>query len=121
MKGISAAVANNLEPVRINCVIEKSSEEKNAQDVKKFCERMKLEVRYIHRMNLSMGKFSEVEGGQGGRCSLCNRLRLTSNGLVKPCLFDEQEFSIRKMGAEQALLRALQHKPALQKQKDIFL
>jgi GTP 3',8-cyclase len=111
MKGIAAAVENDLVPVKINCVIAKSSKEENAREVKKFCEGNNLEVRFIRRMNLYAGEFSIVDGGTGGRCDTCNRLRLTSNGLVKPCLFDEQEFSVRKMGAEQALVSALLNKP----------
>ena len=62
-------------------------------------------------MNLESGEFSIVEGGNGGNCVQCNRLRLTANGMVKPCLFDEQEFSVREMGAEKALLGALNNKP----------
>ena len=31
--------------------------------------------------------------------------------MVKPCLFDEQEFSVRKIGADKALLCALNSKP----------
>jgi cyclic pyranopterin phosphate synthase len=112
LKGIDSALENNLRPVKINCVVEKSSEEENAREVKKFCEKNKLEVRFIHRMNLYRGEFSKVEGGMGGSCGNCNRLRLTSNGMVKPCLFDEQEFSVRKMGAESALTTAILRKPA---------
>jgi GTP 3',8-cyclase len=111
LKGITAAVENSLLPVKINCVVEKSSKEKHADEVKKFCEKNNLEVRFIHKMDLHSGKFSVVEGGLGGWCTGCNRLRLTANGLVKPCLFDEQEFSVRKMGAEKALISAVQSKP----------
>ena len=70
-----------------------------------------LQVRFIRQMNLESGEFSVVEGGEGGNCSRCNRLRLTANGMVKPCLFDEQEFSVRELGAEKALLSALNSKP----------
>jgi cyclic pyranopterin phosphate synthase len=109
--GIQAAIESKLYPVKINCVVFESSNEKDAMEVKKFGEQNNLEVRFIHQMNLKTGEFSIVEGGNGGNCKQCNRLRLTANGMVKPCLFDEQEFPVRKLGAKQALLNALNCKP----------
>ena len=111
LKGIEAARSAGLEPIKINCVVYKSSREDNAQEVKEFCRINNLQVRFIHQMNLETGEFSVVEGGEGGNCHLCNRLRLTANGMVKPCLFDEDEFSVRELGAEKALLAALNIKP----------
>jgi cyclic pyranopterin phosphate synthase len=52
-----------------------------------------------------------VEGGSGGDCRICNRLRLTSEGLVRPCLFSDLGFSVRELGAQQALRRAIATKP----------
>ena len=62
-------------------------------------------------MDLETGEFSIVEGGTGGDCKHCNRLRLTANGMVKPCLFSDIEFSIRELGIEQAINKALDAKP----------
>jgi cyclic pyranopterin phosphate synthase len=109
--GIEAAIEAGLDPVKINCVVFKSSDQNEAQKVREFCKKKNLEVRFINQMNLETGEFSKVEGGEGGNCEKCNRLRLTANGMVKPCLFDEQEFSVRKLGAEKALLSALFGKP----------
>jgi cyclic pyranopterin phosphate synthase len=111
LSGIDAAVSAGLNPVKINCVVFKSSEEEDAKAIRKFCLEQKLQVRFIHQMNLESGEFSVVENGIGGNCLICNRLRLTANGMVKPCLFDAQEFSVRAMGAETALLAALNSKP----------
>ena len=110
-RGIEAAQKAGLKPIKINCVVFNSSDEEEATQVKEFCRINKLEVRFIHQMDLSTGEFSVVEGGDGGNCRLCNRLRLTANGMVKPCLFDEEELSVRKLGAENALLGALNIKP----------
>jgi cyclic pyranopterin phosphate synthase len=110
-RGIQAAREAGLEPIKINCVVFKSSNEADALEVKEFCRRHNLQVRFIRQMDLETGEFSEVEGGNGGNCRDCNRVRLTANGMVKPCLFDEQEFSVREMGAKEALLRAIRAKP----------
>lgn len=111
LRGIKAAKDAGLEPVKINCVVFKTSNEADALEVKEYCKMNNLQVRFIHQMNLENGEFSVVEGGDGGNCRQCNRLRLTANGMIKPCLFDEQEFSVRELGAEKALLNALDCKP----------
>jgi len=70
-----------------------------------------LEVRFIHQMDLESGCFTVVEGGKGGDCQSCNRLRLTADGYLKPCLFDDLGFSIRKMGVREAIKKAINFKP----------
>jgi cyclic pyranopterin phosphate synthase len=110
-RGIEAAKKANLLPVRINCVIKDSSDEKDARDVTRYCQENGLEVRYIKEMDLEKGRFSIVEGGTGGNCAICNRLRLTANGMLKPCLFNDMEFDIRRLGYEDALRKAVASKP----------
>jgi cyclic pyranopterin phosphate synthase len=112
LSGIEAAIEAGLKPLKINCVVNNSSDEEDALQVKDFCNKKGLNIRFIHKMDLSKGEFSVVEGGEGGDCSICNRLRLTSNGLIKPCLFTDIEYSVRKYGAKQALLKALENKPS---------
>lgn len=110
-KGIEAAKKAGFTPIKINCVIWESAKEKDAQDVAKFCEENDLKVRFIHQMNLSTGEFSVVEGGDGGNCSRCNRLRLTANGNLKPCLFSDLAFNVRTLGVEEAYNQAIGNKP----------
>jgi cyclic pyranopterin phosphate synthase len=110
-EGIDAAKSAGLFPVKINCVIRDSKEEEEAIGVTRFCKENDLEVRYIRQMDLVRGHFSTVEGGSGGNCSLCNRLRLTSNGKLKPCLFSNIEFDIREFGYENAIKLAAEMKP----------
>lgn len=111
IEGIRAAQEFGLKPVKINCVVWNSSQEKDAREVAEFCKENALEIRYIHQMNLSTGEFSVVEGGDGGNCSKCNRLRLTSDGKIKPCLFSDLEYNVRKLGAEKAIRLAVENKP----------
>ena len=111
LEGIIEAQKVGLTPVKINCVIKKSSQEPDAIEVADYCKKNGLQIRYIHQMELSMGHFSVVEGGEGGDCKICNRLRLTANGNVKPCLFNNLEYNIREFGIEEAIAKALKHKP----------
>lgn len=111
LDGIKAARQAGLDPIKINCVVFKSSNEEDALEVKKFAYNEGLQVRFIRRMDLETGEFSVVEGGEGGNCSICNRLRLTANGMIKPCLFSDLEYPVRLLGAEAALLNAMNAKP----------
>ena len=110
--GIRAAREAGLEPVKLNCVIQDSPEEPDARNVAAYARAEGLELRFIRRMNLADGNFSVVIGGSGGDCAHCNRLRLSSNGMVRPCLFSDIEFSVRELGPRDALLHAVRNKPA---------
>ncbi|MCD6091382.1 MAG: radical SAM protein [Bacteroidales bacterium] len=109
--GIEAAKEAGLFPIKINCVIKKSRFEPDAVEVAKFCEENDLKIRYIHEMNLETGEFSVVEGGEGGDCKICNRLRLTANGDVMPCLFSDLSFNVRELGIEKSIKESLDNKP----------
>jgi GTP 3',8-cyclase len=111
LNGINAAKDAGLLPVKINCVILNSPEEEDARSVTQYCLDNNLEIRYIRQMDLVRGHFSPIVGGTRGNCSLCNRLRLTSNGKLKPCLFNDISFDIRKVGYEEAIKNAVELKP----------
>jgi cyclic pyranopterin phosphate synthase len=111
LSGIKAAFKAGLVPIRLNCVVDRSSEEFYAKEVSVYAEEHGYEVRFIKRMNLSTGKFWVVEGGSGGDCKKCNRLRLSSEGFLCPCLFSDLRFSVREFGPEEAIKKALKAKP----------
>lgn len=110
-EGIEAALKAGLKPIKINCVIEKSQNEPDALKVKEYCEANGLIVRFIHQMNLKTGEFSVVEGGTGGDCTVCNKLRLSSDGYLRPCLFNDIAYNVRELGARKAIQLALENKP----------
>jgi cyclic pyranopterin phosphate synthase len=110
-RGIDAAKLAGLNPIKINCVIKKSSDEPDARGVNKFSTENDLQVRFIPEMNLEEGSFGKVIGGEGGNCRNCNRLRLTASGKIKPCLFSDIEFDVRELGPEAAINLALGNKP----------
>ena len=110
-RGIETAVQAGLDPVKLNCVVKGSTSGPDAAAVKQFAMERGFEVRFIQQMDLGEGEFSVVEGGAGGDCIRCNRLRLTANGKIKPCLFSDISFDVRSMGAKEALVAAVSHKP----------
>ncbi len=112
LQGIAAAREAGLWPIKLNCVVHQSAAEPDAQSVAAFAAREGLEVRFIPRMDAATGIFSVVQGGSGGDCPRCRRLRLSCTGLVRPCLFSDLGFSVRQWGPEEALRRAIAEKPA---------
>jgi len=111
LAGIRAAQTAGLNPVKINCVIDDEHQEPHKEAMRQFALKEGLQVRFIHRMSLPNGRFSVVEGGTGGDCARCNRLRLTSDGMLMPCLFSDLAYNICSMGYTQALEAALLNKP----------
>lgn len=111
-RGIEAARKAGLSPIKINCVVKHNANEPEALKVKAFGVQNNLEVRYIREMDLATGQFSVVDGGDGGDCAICNRIRLTANGDLKPCLFTDLRYNVRKMGLVEAYAAAIANKPA---------
>ena len=109
--GLEEAKRVGFNPIKINCVIDKTSNEPDAIAVKEFAVSQGFEVRFIPKMELDKGIFGQVEGGEGGNCANCNRLRLTANGFVKPCLFSDLGYSVREFGAKAAIEMAIGLKP----------
>ena len=110
-KGIEAAKKAGLLPIKINTVIEKSPDEPDAKEVKEYAGKNGLQIRYIRKMDLSKGEFWQVLGGEGGNCSTCSRLRLSSAGDIIPCLFSDLGFNIKELGIKEALMKAIGEKP----------
>ncbi|MEI6211705.1 MAG: radical SAM protein [bacterium] len=111
LAGIEAARAAGFHPIKLNCVVTESPAEPDALAVAAFGQARGLTVRYIRRMDTRQGRFWQVVGGEGGLCSACNRLRVSSDGRIFPCLFNDSSYSIRELGAREALLAAVRNKP----------
>ena len=111
IEGLNEASLAGLNPIKINTVIGEFTTQKDRNDLINFCKKNDYKIRFIRKMDLKRGKFSVVEGGMGGDCPRCNRLRLTSNGQIKPCLFSELGYDIRDMGIEKAFNEAINNKP----------
>jgi cyclic pyranopterin phosphate synthase len=111
LKGIDAAIKAELIPVKINFVRINGENEEDEKEVRKFCEEKNIQLRFIRQMNLKTGEFSTVEGGVGGNCEICNRLRLTADGFIVPCLHSGLHYNVRELGITEAFRRAVELKP----------
>lgn len=111
LKGIDAAIEAGLIPVKINFVRIPGENEDDEKTVREFCEKKNLQLRFIRQMNLKTGEFDAVDGGYGGICEVCNRLRLTADGFIVPCLHSGLRYNIRELGIRQAFKQAVEFKP----------
>jgi GTP 3',8-cyclase len=111
LEGLRIAKAAGFAPIKINCVVGDKTVTGDIEGIRAYAAENGFQVRFIRQMDLDTGEFYIVEGGDGGNCSKCNRLRLTSNGLIKPCLFNALGYNVRELGAREAISRALNNKP----------
>ncbi len=112
LDGIFAARDAGLFPIKLNVVIPPDGDMSDAQRISDFGREHGFQVRFIRQMDLRSGEFSVVEGGDGGDCARCNRLRLSSSGVIYPCLFSDSGYDIRRLGIRQAIEAAVHEKPA---------
>lgn len=111
LKGIDAALEAGLLPVKINFVRIAGENETDEQAVRDYCREKGLKLRFIRQMDLRTGEYDAVDGGEGGICAICNRLRLTADGFVVPCLHSNLRFSVRELGIREAYKKAVELKP----------
>jgi cyclic pyranopterin phosphate synthase len=79
-----------------------------------FCQKNGLILQRIHHYSLdsSLEKNNHYEAERPPDCKVCNRIRLTADGMLKPCLFSEQEIPVSFDDIESSIHLTVQSKPA---------
>lgn len=111
LAGIKAAQEASFSKTKLNVVMVDGFNDDEKDNFKKFAAENKMKVRFIKKMDLKSGDYYGVEGGEGGNCSICNRLRVTADGKIRSCLFSDDEIDLRKEGFEAGLRKAIANKP----------
>ena len=111
LRGLHYAKEVGFKKIKLNCVIVNGEDRIRALRVKDYADENGFELRYIRQMDISKGEFWQVEGGDGGNCQKCNRLRLSSDGKLFPCLFSDRSFNIKELGIKEAFKQAVYNKP----------
>lgn len=113
LEGVDAAVAAQLTPVKINMVILRDTTGDEVHAMQAFCERKGVTLQKImqfslyDRQDLSNGFHAE----RPPKCPQCNRLRLTADGYLKPCLLSDSEVRVDFHDVRGSLLEAVAAKP----------
>lgn len=113
LAGVKAALEAGLKPIKINMVILEDTTEAEVERMKKFCEDKDMKLQKI--MQFSLYDRSDLkmrfQAERPPECSQCNRLRLTADGFLKPCLFSEDEVKVDFDDIRGSILRAVALKP----------
>jgi cyclic pyranopterin phosphate synthase len=114
LAGVDAAIKAGLTPIKINMVILDDTTEKEIEMMKAFCEQRHLQLQKIMQFSLydraDLSKRFQAE--RPPKCSHCNRLRLTAEGFLKPCLFSDDEIKVDFGDIAGSIRKAVAKKPA---------
>ena len=113
LAGVDAAIKVGLTPIKINMVVTSDTSEDEINKMQEFCRRKKLNLQKIMQFSLydrnDLSKHIQTE--RPPKCVSCNRLRLTADGFLKPCLFSEKEIKIDFQNIAASIRKAVSLKP----------
>lgn len=108
--GIDAALAAGLS-VKLNVVALEDSSEADFEALRGFARRRGAGIQFIARYRLDEEKRDCGEYDRPPPCAGCNRLRLLSDGSLRPCLHGNLSFRIDWDDVEGSVRRAVEAKP----------
>jgi cyclic pyranopterin phosphate synthase len=114
LEGIEAAIGAGFSQVKINMVLIPKVNDLDVPAMKSFCLEKGLMLQRINHYALSdIGTMERgYEAERPLACADCNRIRLTADGKLKPCLFSDLEIPVDPDRLETSLRRAIMEKPA---------
>jgi len=110
LKGIDAAIREGFK-IKINMVVLKGINENEIDDIKRFCQEKNIRSQLINQFNLKEDKNDQYLYDRPPKCGNCNRIRLLSDGVLKPCLHSEFEYKIDMAHIRESLIKAILAKP----------
>ena len=114
LAGVNAAKEADLNPIKINMVVFEETKPQEMETMRTYCEKNGLKLQTIRHFSLS-NKIDDKEYphpfDRPLPCEKCNRLRLTSDGYLKPCLFSDNEIKVDLNDIEGSIKKAIASKP----------
>ncbi len=112
--GIEAAKNAGLFPIKINMIIFAETKPDEIDAMRSFCEKNELTLQTIKHFSL-YNRENETDYphtfNRPQPCEMCNRLRLTSDGYLKSCLFSDKETKVDLNNIEHNIREAIGVKP----------
>ncbi|MCH7557784.1 MAG: hypothetical protein IIB56_10050 [Planctomycetes bacterium] len=94
-------------------VILDDTTETDIETMKTFCEQKGLQLQKIMQFSLydraDLDRRFQTE--RPPKCNCCNRLRLTADGFLKPCLFSDNEIKVNFDNIRRSIFEAVVKKP----------
>lgn len=111
--GITEVIKVGFKKTKINMVIIPGFNSNEIEDLQSYCKEKNLILQRISRYSLSdiTTINREYVFERPLDCSECNRIRLMSNGILKPCLFSDIEIPVDLNDVQGSIIRTLNSKP----------
>ncbi len=114
LAGIDAVNEAGFKNTKINAVLMPNFNANEIELIKKFCDDKGLALQRINHYSLS--DINSIDRTYSAErplsCGVCNRIRLTADGKIKPCLFSDNEIPIDLDNIKESLISAINIKPA---------
>ena len=96
LAGVDAALKANLTAIKINMVVLDDTTEEDIERMAAFCRQRDLQLQTIMQFSLHnrTALSRRLRTDRPPECSKCNRLRLTADGHLLPCLFSDKEVRV---------------------------
>jgi cyclic pyranopterin phosphate synthase len=114
LAGIDAALEADLRPVKINMIVFEETTRDDIEGMHAFCGERGLVLQTIKQFSLydrEEDPGSDISCDRPQPCELCDKLRLTAEGYLLPCLFSNKEIRVDLDHIELSLRRAVAAKP----------
>jgi len=114
LRGISAAREAGFRGTKVNMVVSLPGSSGDIDVMRSFCASEGLILQTINRFSLSKRTCDTESPHDMDRplpCEKCNRLRLTADGYLKPCLFSDVEIKVDFENIEESIKKAVEAKP----------
>jgi cyclic pyranopterin phosphate synthase len=113
LRGIDATSEAGFQNTKINMVLIPGFNDDEVQSMQAFCREKGFVLQRINHYTLvdieSINRNYTAE--RPLECSECNRIRLTADGKLKPCLFSDLEIPLDFNNLRDSLIKAIQSKP----------
>lgn len=113
LRGIDAVIEAGFKNTKINMVLIPGFNDYEAKTLQTFCRKKGFALQRINHYSLtdieSIDRTYVAE--RPLKCEHCNRIRLTADGKLKPCLFSDMEIPLDFSNLKESLSRAIQCKP----------
>lgn len=110
LSGIDAALRAGL-PVKINTVVLPDATDEDITTLRRFCAEKGVKHQLIRHYSLTENKSADVSFQRPYACYECNRIRLLSDGVLKPCLHSDNEIPVNPDDPAESVRKAIEAKP----------
>ena len=110
LAGLAAALEAGF-PVKINMVVLADTSDGEVERMRAFASENGARLQLINHFELGEPKRDEFAFDRPPPCEKCNRIRLTADGMLKPCLLSDEEVRLDFSRLEESLREAILGKP----------